>query len=50
MVLIYDEARGHSELAQQIYNEKFPQRILPSARTFLNDLAANKKMRRSHIS
>jgi hypothetical protein len=36
MVLIYGEACGHSELARQIYNEKFPQRILPSTRTFVN--------------
>jgi hypothetical protein len=27
MVLIYGEARGHSELAQQIYGERLPQRI-----------------------
>jgi hypothetical protein len=31
VVLIYGEARGHSELARQIFNEKLPQRILPSA-------------------
>jgi hypothetical protein len=36
MVLIYGEARGHSELARQIYGERFPQRILFSARTFIN--------------
>jgi hypothetical protein len=36
MVLIYGEACGHSELARQIYSEKFPQRILSSARTFVN--------------
>jgi hypothetical protein len=36
MVLIYGEARGHSELARQIYGERFPQRILPNARTFVN--------------
>jgi hypothetical protein len=34
MVLIYGELRGHS--AQQIYGEKFPQRIYPNARTFVN--------------
>jgi hypothetical protein len=34
VVLIYGEARGHSELARQIYSEKLPQRILPS--TFVN--------------
>jgi hypothetical protein len=27
MVLIYGEARGHSELARQIYGEMFPQSI-----------------------
>jgi hypothetical protein len=27
MVLIYGEARGHSELAQQIYGERLPQRM-----------------------
>jgi hypothetical protein len=36
MVLIYGEACGHSELPRQIYSEKFPQRILSSARTFVN--------------
>jgi hypothetical protein len=36
MVLIYGEARGHLELARQIYCERFPQRILPNARTFVN--------------
>jgi hypothetical protein len=36
MVWIYDEARGHSELAQQIYRERFPQKILLNARTFVN--------------
>jgi hypothetical protein len=36
MVLIYSEAPGHSELARQIYGERFPQRILPNARTFAN--------------
>jgi hypothetical protein len=36
MVLIYREARGHSDLARQIYGETFPQRILPNARTFVN--------------
>jgi hypothetical protein len=34
--LIYGEARGHSELARQIYGERFLQKILPKARTFLN--------------
>jgi hypothetical protein len=36
MVLIYFEARGHSDLARQIYGQRFPQRILPNARTFVN--------------
>jgi hypothetical protein len=36
MVLIYGEARGHLELPRQIYCERFPQRILPNARTFVN--------------
>jgi hypothetical protein len=36
MVLIYGEARGHSELAPRIYRERFPQRILPNSRTFVN--------------
>jgi hypothetical protein len=27
--VIYGEARGHSELARQIYDERFSQRILP---------------------
>jgi hypothetical protein len=34
--LIYGEARGHSELARQIYGQRFFQRILPNARTFVN--------------
>jgi hypothetical protein len=36
MVLINCEAYGHSELAWQIYGEKFLQRILTNARTFVN--------------
>jgi hypothetical protein len=36
VVLIYVEARGHSELAWQIYGERFPQRILPNALPFVN--------------
>jgi hypothetical protein len=36
MVLIYGKAQGHSELARRIYGERFPQRILPNARTFVN--------------
>jgi hypothetical protein len=36
MILIYGEARGYSELARQIYSEKFPQRIPPNTRTFVN--------------
>jgi hypothetical protein len=36
VALIYYEARGHSELTRQIYGERFPQRILPNARTFVN--------------
>jgi hypothetical protein len=36
VVLIYGEAGEHSELARHISSERFPQRILPSARTFVN--------------
>jgi hypothetical protein len=36
VVLIYGGARGHSALTRQIYGERFLQRILPSARTFVN--------------
>jgi hypothetical protein len=36
VVLIYGEARGRSELAWQIYGERFPQRILPNALPFVN--------------
>jgi hypothetical protein len=36
MVLIYFEARGHSDLARQIYGQRFPQRILSNVRTFVN--------------
>jgi hypothetical protein len=35
-VFIYGEACGHSELAWQTYGERFRQRILPNARTFVN--------------
>jgi hypothetical protein len=34
--LVYGEARDHSALARQIYSEKFPQSVLPSAGTFVN--------------
>jgi hypothetical protein len=55
MVLINGEARGHSELARQIYSEKFPQRILPNVRTFVNVVQhlrdfARFEMRRWHFS
>jgi hypothetical protein len=36
MVLIYGEARRHPELAQQIYGERFSQRIFLNARSFVN--------------
>jgi hypothetical protein len=36
MVLMYGEARGHSELAEQSYGERFPQKVLPNAQTFVN--------------
>jgi hypothetical protein len=36
MVLTYGEAREHSKLARQIYVERFPKRIFPNARTFVN--------------
>jgi hypothetical protein len=35
-LMIYGEARRHSELAQQIYGERFLQVILSSARPFEN--------------
>jgi hypothetical protein len=34
--LIYGKARGNSELAQQIYDERLPQKILPDSRTIVN--------------
>jgi hypothetical protein len=34
--LICGEARAHSELARQIFGEKFSQRILHNASTFVN--------------
>jgi hypothetical protein len=40
MVLIYGETRGHSELARQLYEERFPQRVLPNARTFVGERCA----------
>jgi hypothetical protein len=36
MILIYGEARGRSELALEIYGERFPQRIVSNTRTFVN--------------
>jgi hypothetical protein len=36
MVLIYGEALGRSELARQIYHERFPQRILRNTQPFVN--------------
>jgi hypothetical protein len=36
MVLIHGQARRHSKLARQIYGERFPQKILPNARTLIN--------------
>jgi hypothetical protein len=30
------KVRGHSGLAQHIYGERFPQRIVPNARIFVN--------------
>jgi hypothetical protein len=36
MVLIYGEVRGRSKLARRIYGERFPERILPNARTSVN--------------
>jgi hypothetical protein len=35
MVLMYGEVRGHSELARQIYGERFPQKIVTSQNTNL---------------
>jgi hypothetical protein len=40
IVLIYGEARGHSELARQMYGERFPQRILPNAGTLIKIIFA----------
>jgi hypothetical protein len=36
MVLIYGKTCGHLELARQICGERFPQRILPNTRAFVN--------------
>jgi hypothetical protein len=36
MVLFYGKAPGHSQQARQTYSERFPERILPNARTFVN--------------
>jgi hypothetical protein len=35
LFLIYGEARGHTELARQIYGKRLPQRILPNARNIV---------------
>jgi hypothetical protein len=45
MVLVYGEARGHSELARQIYGERFPQRILSNARNLYKRCAASSRFR-----
>jgi hypothetical protein len=37
VVLTYGEARRHSELARQIYAERFPQRILPNVVQHLHE-------------
>jgi hypothetical protein len=54
MVLIYGEARGHSELTRQIYGERFLQGILPNARTFVNVVQHLREMNKrdlgSHFS
>jgi hypothetical protein len=50
MVLIYGEARGHSKLARQIYGERFPQRILPNARTFVNVVQHLRDFRRFEMN
>jgi hypothetical protein len=50
MVLIYGEARGHSKLARQIYGERFPQRILPNARTFVNVVQHFRDFRRFEMN
>jgi hypothetical protein len=36
MVLMYGEARRYSDLGEQSYGEKFPQKVLPNAQTFVN--------------
>jgi hypothetical protein len=36
MILINGENRVHSDLAREIYIEKFREMILPNARTFVN--------------
>jgi hypothetical protein len=36
MVLMYGEARRYPDLGEQSYGEKFPQKLLPNAQTFVN--------------
>jgi hypothetical protein len=50
MVSIYGEARGHSEPARQIYGERFPERILPNARTFVNVVQHLRDFRRFEMN
>jgi hypothetical protein len=45
MGLIYAEARGHSELAWQIYGERLFQRILPNSRNLCKRCAASSRFR-----
>jgi hypothetical protein len=42
MVLIYGEAPGHSELARQIYGERFPQRIPPNCNIYKRCAASSR--------
>jgi hypothetical protein len=45
MVLIYGEARGHSELARQIYGERFLQRTLWQCTNLYKRCAASSRFR-----
>jgi hypothetical protein len=44
------KVRGHLGLAQHIYGERFPQRIVPNARTFVNVVEHLRDFRRFEMN
>jgi hypothetical protein len=50
MVLMYGEARRYSDLEEQSYGERFPQKILPNAQTFVNVVQHLRDFRRFEMN